>query len=872
MLPAVSAEDCLFADLGIDPSFPGLQTLEATDMLLRKRKLLTDTHVIIWQVGCVGDLGFRRQGYLNHNFHVLIKYLQEAYGEEYVITHYVGAQFPMCSALIERIPLNGFMENDVAKRVTGISTFYIPPRDAKAVDPAMAVKLGLVKNTEDAKKFPNNTVRPVANYGPRETKAIADLDHWVVPHPYVHTPLTKAARYVASLATNIQLLRTHVQQPEKSMKASSLGQYEMVALQSKHSGRIRMALKANMLSIAQQVVIRLVTVPKFAALFNTKMKQYMNDANAAEEMHKWLLQEGYDITLDDILHAKAELQKSSLIMWSGKYSSSIANVNIIIQGAAPPLTGNVLVEGVLVKKLTFANSTLSWSSKDGNHSSASLVFTAKESDVFAFTGKYWEGDNEPSSDNISGHSVSVDPTLSNLVGRYKTNSNSAAGPEVVVAAADSASKEGFSIQVGGSSVVGFKFDGAKNQLSWTDSSNSTNAILTFKTTPAQDKKSTGLHFLGMYWKKGEKQPVKDNFFGSIDKAYIKPYVGQYKTTMKSSDGKFSSGLEFYVSVNKAGSVQLTTGGTVIQKVTFNNPTLQWTSESGNPSNGAITLYINSSTNKPGFTGVFWMKGAQKPAANNIFGTFDSKYLEPWSAYYSTSLLPTNKGGETEPGPMIQVVGTTSPLGTVVMYGTIAIKKPQFNNPVLCWSMDDGNVSSAELTLFNKNGRRLSGYVWFEKGSKPPKPNIIGFIDPKYLQSWTGTYYMSTKQPNGTYKPSDTEVIIKGGKTEKDSSVHVGKDEIKNWSYSKNQLSWTDADNDSNGEVNLYISKDKYQSFSGSYSKKGGTKSSVIGSTKQPPKSASSTSSVAAFVTLYRKRALVAQITQIELLVPLECAF
>jgi hypothetical protein len=61
ILPAVSAEDCLFADLGIDPSYPGLQTLEATDMLLRRRMLLTDSHVIIWQVGCVGDVGFRRK-------------------------------------------------------------------------------------------------------------------------------------------------------------------------------------------------------------------------------------------------------------------------------------------------------------------------------------------------------------------------------------------------------------------------------------------------------------------------------------------------------------------------------------------------------------------------------------------------------------------------------------------------------------------------------------------------------------------------------------------------------------------------------------------------------------------------------------------
>ena len=50
MLPGVSALDCLFADLGVDPSYPGLQVLEATDFLVRKRKVLTDGHVIILQV------------------------------------------------------------------------------------------------------------------------------------------------------------------------------------------------------------------------------------------------------------------------------------------------------------------------------------------------------------------------------------------------------------------------------------------------------------------------------------------------------------------------------------------------------------------------------------------------------------------------------------------------------------------------------------------------------------------------------------------------------------------------------------------------------------------------------------------------------
>jgi siroheme synthase len=41
MLPGISAEDCLFADLGIDPGTCGCQSFEATDFLLNRRKFDT---------------------------------------------------------------------------------------------------------------------------------------------------------------------------------------------------------------------------------------------------------------------------------------------------------------------------------------------------------------------------------------------------------------------------------------------------------------------------------------------------------------------------------------------------------------------------------------------------------------------------------------------------------------------------------------------------------------------------------------------------------------------------------------------------------------------------------------------------------------
>lgn len=63
MYAGVSAEDCLYAEVGVDPSRPGSQTVEATDLLLRNRPLLTHSHVIIFQVGCVGLMGFNFKGF-----------------------------------------------------------------------------------------------------------------------------------------------------------------------------------------------------------------------------------------------------------------------------------------------------------------------------------------------------------------------------------------------------------------------------------------------------------------------------------------------------------------------------------------------------------------------------------------------------------------------------------------------------------------------------------------------------------------------------------------------------------------------------------------------------------------------------------------
>lgn len=54
MLPGISAEDSLFADLLVNPSFPGSQTVDASDLVYRARPLATSCHVIIFQAAVFG--------------------------------------------------------------------------------------------------------------------------------------------------------------------------------------------------------------------------------------------------------------------------------------------------------------------------------------------------------------------------------------------------------------------------------------------------------------------------------------------------------------------------------------------------------------------------------------------------------------------------------------------------------------------------------------------------------------------------------------------------------------------------------------------------------------------------------------------------
>lgn len=147
MLPAVSAEDCLYADLGVDPSVPGMQIYEATDFLLRRRHIDTSANFVLWQVGCIGDLGFKFSGYANDKFDYLIDYLEEIYGPDHLAINYVANMFSG-EPTIDRHTIAEYRDPAVARKVSGISTFFIPAKEAARSDSAMLAKFGFTSISE----------------------------------------------------------------------------------------------------------------------------------------------------------------------------------------------------------------------------------------------------------------------------------------------------------------------------------------------------------------------------------------------------------------------------------------------------------------------------------------------------------------------------------------------------------------------------------------------------------------------------------------------------------------------------------------------------------------------------------------------------
>jgi len=123
MEPGVSAEDCLYADLGIDPGTFGCQHYEASQFLFYRRRIDPSAYLILWQVGLVGDQSLARFSTGPAYRQLLVEVLARDYPLEHPFIIYRAATLPIQQPRIERAPLRQLRDSIIELA----DTLVIPP-------------------------------------------------------------------------------------------------------------------------------------------------------------------------------------------------------------------------------------------------------------------------------------------------------------------------------------------------------------------------------------------------------------------------------------------------------------------------------------------------------------------------------------------------------------------------------------------------------------------------------------------------------------------------------------------------------------------------------------------------------------------------
>lgn len=137
MEPGVSAEDCLYADLGIDPGRVGCQHFEASQMMFYRRRIDSSAYLVVWQPAIAGDRSFRRFETGAAYVQLLVDLLAEDYPLDHPCTIYEAATLPIHAPRIETVALR-----DLPRAALKLqSTLVLPPARPLQQNSAMLARL-----------------------------------------------------------------------------------------------------------------------------------------------------------------------------------------------------------------------------------------------------------------------------------------------------------------------------------------------------------------------------------------------------------------------------------------------------------------------------------------------------------------------------------------------------------------------------------------------------------------------------------------------------------------------------------------------------------------------------------------------------------
>lgn len=430
MRAGISALDTLCADLGVDPSQPGMAMYEATDLLIRRRRPDTGLHVVLWQVGLVGELGYRRQGYINANFTVLLDYLEELYGDaDQAIVNYVGSRYPGVEPVIGHHTIASLRDPDSRAWITGISTFYLPPRQVAPSDRVMLERLGLIGPGQPLRD-PDSPLRVIDAYGAREQAARAEFGRFDVPASYVWQPDTAPARFILALCDDDGLRAQYRADPAGAVAAWGGGMTtrEREMLARRDAGALQLAAKGRARTTNQDQHRRALAHligrrSATAALRQAVERAGPPGARAAAE--QWSRSAGLAIDWETF---PADVERGlyeELAAWTGLYLDGDRELSLSIH-AHPGRSRSSRVEcdGVRIHRPRFEHGSLSWSVDDGNDTTGRLQADTSPRGRRQLVGLVWPAGERPQSCHrvrAVEHRSHPRVPLASLVGTYRAS-------------------------------------------------------------------------------------------------------------------------------------------------------------------------------------------------------------------------------------------------------------------------------------------------------------------------------------------------------------------------------------------------------------------------------------------------------------------
>lgn len=139
MEPGISAESCLYADLGIDPGSTGCQSFEASQFMFYNHVVDPTAYLILWQIGIAGEHTLTRFETNPERLQILVDKLGQWYPPDHRIVLYEAASLPIQSPRMDWLPLADLPSAETSQ----ISTLLLPPAQKMHPDSAILGRLGI---------------------------------------------------------------------------------------------------------------------------------------------------------------------------------------------------------------------------------------------------------------------------------------------------------------------------------------------------------------------------------------------------------------------------------------------------------------------------------------------------------------------------------------------------------------------------------------------------------------------------------------------------------------------------------------------------------------------------------------------------------